>query len=92
MKAWVKKDSAEYDRQKRSLYRWHQRLAKVRINSTLFLMVSTFANADILKLEYFQEQLKSLGPEQFRPSILTMKHEVKQGEKFYPYLSAKNFA
>lgn len=91
MKAYVKKDSAEYYRQKRSLYRWNQRLAKVRINSTLFLMVSTFANADILKLEYFQEQLKSLGPEQFRPSILTMKHEVKQGEKFYPFLENKNF-
>jgi hypothetical protein len=91
VKAHVKRDQLEYDRQKRSFYRWNQRLAKVRMNSTLFVMISTFANADILQLDYFKEQLKVLGPEQFRPSILTMKHEIKQGEKFYPYLSAKNF-
>ncbi|MEC5156670.1 hypothetical protein [Chryseobacterium sp. MP_3.2] len=91
MKAYVKKDQFEFDRQKRLFHRWNQRLAKVRINSTLFLMVSTFANADILRLDYFKKQLESLGPEGFRPAILTMKHEVKQGEKFYPYLSDKNF-
>ena len=91
VKAWAKRDRPEFEKQKRSLYRWNQRLAKVRNNSTLFLMVSTFTNVDILRLDYFKEQLKVLGPEQFRPSILTMKHEVKQGEKFYPYLTAKNF-
>lgn len=89
--AYFKKDELEYNRQKKSLHRWNQRLAKVRINSTLFAMVSTFANADILQLDYFEGQLKLLGPEQFRPAILTMKHEIKQGEKFYPYLTAKNF-
>ncbi|MFC7345964.1 hypothetical protein ACFQO9_04435 [Chryseobacterium zhengzhouense] len=91
VKAYYKRDELEYSRQKKSLQRWNQRLAKVRINSTLFAMVSTFANADILQLDYFKGQLKSLGPEQFRPAILTMKHEVKQGEKFYPYLSARHF-
>ncbi|MCX8533106.1 hypothetical protein [Chryseobacterium luquanense] len=91
VKAYIKKDELEYNRQKKLLHRWNQRLAKVRINSTLFAMVSTFANADILQLDYFKGQLKSLGPEQFRPAILTMKHEIKQGEKFYPYLTAKNF-
>lgn len=91
MKAYVKKDQFEFERQKRLFYRWNQRLAKVRVNSTLFLMVSTFANTDILRLDYFKKQLEALGPEGFRPAILTMKHEVKQGEKFYPYLSDRNF-
>lgn len=91
MKAYVKKDQFEFDRQKRSFRRWNERLAKVRLNSTLFLMVSTFANADILRLDYYQKALQSLGPEGFRPAILTMKHEIKQGEKFYPYLTDKNF-
>ncbi|WP_407402201.1 hypothetical protein [Chryseobacterium sp.] len=91
VKAYVKKDAMEYERQKKSFQRWNQRLAKVRVNSTLFSMISTFANADILQLDYFKEQLKALGPEEFRPAILSMKHEVKQGEKFYPNLSAKNF-
>jgi hypothetical protein len=91
MNAYVRKDQFEFERQKRSFHRWNQRLAKVRVNSTLFLMVSTFANADILRLDYYQKQLESLGPEGFRPAILTMKHEVKQGEKFYPYMSDKNF-
>ena len=90
-KAYIKKDELEYNRQKKSLHRWNQRLAKIRLNSTLFTMISTFANADILQLDYFKGQLKGLGPEQFRPAILTMKHEIKQGEKFYPYLTAKNF-
>ncbi len=91
MKAYVKKDQFEFDRQKKLFYRWNQRLAKVRVSSTLFLMVSTFANADILRLDYFKKQLEGLGPEGFRPAILSMKHEVKQGEKFYPYLTEKNF-
>ena len=91
MKAFAKKDQFEFERQKKLFHRWNQRLAKVRINSTLFLMVSTFANADILRLDYFQKQLEGLGPEGFRPAILSMKHEVKQGEKFYPYLTDKNF-
>ena len=91
MKAYVKKDQFEFDRQKKLFARWNQRLAKVRVNSTLFLMVSTFANADILRLDYFKKQLEGLGPEGFRPAILSMKHEVKQGEKFYPYLTDKNF-
>lgn len=91
MKAYVRKDQYEFEKQKRSFNRWNQRLSKVRINSTLFLMVSTFANADILRLDYYKKQLESLGPEGFRPAILTMKHEVKQGEKFYPYMTDKNF-
>ena len=91
MRAYAKKDQFEFDRQKRLFHRWNQRLAKVRVNSTLFMMVSTFANADVLRLDYFKKQLEGLGPEGFRPAILTMKHEVKQGEKFYPYLSDKNF-
>lgn len=91
VKAYVKKDAMEYERQKKSFMRWNQRLAKVRMKSTLFSMISTFANADILQLDYFKEQLKALGPEEFRPAILSMKHEVKQGEKFYPNLTAKNF-
>ena len=91
LKAYFKKDRLAYDRHKRAWYRWNERLRKTRINSTMFLMMSSFANADILKLDWFIEQLKILGPEQFRPSILTMKHEIKHGDKFYPFLEAKHF-
>lgn len=89
--AFLNKDANEFAKQKRNFYRWNQRLAKVRLNSTLFHVISTFANADILQLEWFEEQLKVLGPEQFRPSILSMKHEIKQGEKFYPFLGMEHF-
>lgn len=91
LKAWARKDSLEYDRQMRAFRRWNERLAKVRLNSTLFVMLSTYANADILRLDWYKEQLKVLGPEEYRTSILTMKPEIKQGEKFYPYLTEKNF-
>lgn len=91
LKAYFKRDNLEYDRQKRAYGRWLLRLKKVRLNSTLFMMISSFANADILRLDWFKNQLELLGPEQFRPSILSMKHEIKHGDKFYPFLEAKHF-
>lgn len=86
LKAFVKKDKNEFEKQKRSLYRWNQRLIKARNNSTLFHMVSSFVNADILELRWFENQLESLGIEVFKSAILSMKQEISQGEKFYPKL------
>lgn len=91
MKAYVRKDRNEFEKQKRNYHRWNQRLTKVRHNSTLFFVISSFANADILELSWFQKQLDLLGIEQFKSSILSMKQEIKQGEKFYPRLENHHF-
>lgn len=91
MKAYVNKDRNEYDKQKRSLYRWSQRLVKARNKSTLFMVISSFANADILELSWYEKQLELLGIEGFKSAILSMKQEIKQGEKFYPRLGDNHF-
>lgn len=83
-KAFVKKDANEFAKQKRNYERWNQRLYKARFNSTLFHVVSSFANADILTVDWFRDQLALYGIEGFKTAILSLKHELNSGEKFYP--------
>ena len=91
VKAHLNHDMNEFIKQKRSLYRWNQRLLKVRYDSTLFHTVSSFTNIDNLELRWFEAQLESLGEEVFKSSILSMKQEIAQGEKFYPKLADHHF-
>ncbi len=91
IKARARNDRNEYEKQKRAFYRWNQRLYKARTDSTLFHMISSFANADILRLEYFVNSLESMSIEQFKASILTLRHEIMQGEKFYPRMEPRHF-
>ncbi len=84
VKAYVKEDANEFTKQKKLLYRWNQRLYKIRLNSVLFHTMTSFANADILTLDWFKDQLDLGGIEAFKSSILSMKQEIKDGEKFYP--------
>lgn len=91
IQAYVKKDRNEFEKQKRSFYRWNERLHKVRHNSVLFYIVSSLAIADIHGLDWFSKQLDLLGIEQFKASILSMRHEINTDEKFYPRLDETHF-
>lgn len=82
MKAYLKKDRLAFERHRKSLARWLVRLYKARRSSTLFHVVSSFANANILTYEWFEDQLK-FGIEEFKTAILSLPKEVKSGEKFY---------
>lgn len=82
--AAINGDVAEFEKQKRSYLRWNERLFRARFNSSLFYVASSFANADILTFDWFKDQLELSGIEGFKASILSMKQEVKSGEKFYP--------
>lgn len=91
VKAYVKKDRNEIEKQKRAFYRWNERLMKTRFNSNLFYVVSSMAIADIHGLDWFNDQLDLLGIEGFKAAILSMKQEVSEGEKFYPRLDDTHF-
>lgn len=75
----------------RSLIRWTERWVRVRKGSTLFYMVSSLVNADILTEGYFEDALESLGKEEFKSAILTLKVDIKKGEKFYSNLGEHHF-
>ena len=75
----------------KNLERWMERWIKARKDTTFFYIVSSFVNADILSNGYFSDQLKALGIEEFKSSILSFKTEVKKGEKFYTNLAEHHF-
>jgi len=55
----------------------------LRMDSTFFYVVSSFANLNILRLNYFETALESLGVEEFNTSVLSMPPQVEAGQKFY---------
>lgn len=88
--AALKRDHAEYSKQKRSYYRWNERLFRARTGSVLFHVISSFANADILTLDWFRDQLDLAGIEGFKSAILSLRQDLKADEKFYPKFDAEN--
>lgn len=70
---------------------WYELWVRSRMDLTMFYMVSSFTNAEILRKNYFKIALDSLGIEEFKSAILTLKSELKAGEKFYVNLSEKHF-
>lgn len=73
------------------LSRWEERHRAIRYNSTLFYCVSSFANADILTLNYFKNMLETLGIEEFKTAILSMHRKLVPGQMFYGNLSGEHF-
>jgi hypothetical protein len=70
---------------------WQSRLNKIRHNSTYFHVVSSFANCDILTLDYFKNLLSTLGPEEFRTSVLSLPGSLSVESRFYFNLNENNF-
>ena len=79
------------DNIKLKLNRWKARLLKMRFNSSLFLIISTLANVDILTFEYLINQFETLEYEEFKTAILSLKPSLKMGERFYGALQDKHF-
>jgi len=71
--------------------RWIERIRKIRQDSTFFFIVSSFANADILTLKYFQNLLASLTFEEFKTSVLSIRKSLEKGARFYGALADKHF-
>lgn len=75
----------------RKLSLWVDRLKKVRQGSTFFYVVSSFANADILTLNYFKNLFESLEFEEFKSSVLSIKASLEKGARFYGNLKDRHF-
>jgi hypothetical protein len=76
---------------KGNLMRWTEKWIRVRKDLTFFYVVSSFVNVDILTEGYFSDSLKALGIEEFKSAILSLKINLKKGEKFYGNLGEHHF-
>ena len=80
----------------RKLERWQIRHLKARWGekgkgNTFFQMVSSYANADILTGDYFDNLLKTLDIEEFKISVLSMRKALSKSERFYSRLDERHF-
>ena len=84
-------DYAAIEKLKANLVRWTEKWIRVRKDLTFFYVVSSLANVDILTEGYFADSLKALGIEEFKSAILSLKVNLKKGEKFYGNLGEHHF-
>ena len=84
-------DPKKIENLKKKQSRWIERLAKVRMGSTFFYIVSSFANADILTLKYFHNLLETLDFEEFKTAVLSIRKSLEKGARFYGALGEKHF-
>lgn len=75
----------------RKLERWEARYYKIRRNSTLFYIATSFVNVDILTEGYFFEQFAELEFEDYKTIILSMKRKLEKGAMFYGNLAERHF-
>lgn len=91
IKARKQRNKARIDSLSNRYKIWYELWVRSRMDLTMFFTVSTFANAEILRKVYFQKALLSLGTEEFKSAILSLKNELKAGEKFYLNLGEHHY-
>lgn len=89
--AQLLQDTDKLKRIANKLQKWEERLYKIRTNSTLFYIASSFVNVDILTEGYFFEQFQELEFEDYKTSILSMKPSLEVGSRFYGNLDETHF-
>ncbi len=89
----IEVDPKKVERKKAKIAKWQERFRKIRYNSTMFCLISSLANVDILTFEYILNQQETLagGIEEFKTAILSFPPTLSAGEKFYGKLSDKHF-
>jgi hypothetical protein len=75
----------------KNLAKWEDLHRRIRQNSTLFYIASSFINADILRPGFFEDTLKSLGSHEFNTSVLGIKPTIEKGSRFYQELGDRHF-
>jgi hypothetical protein len=76
---------------KRKLALWEQRWTKARRGTVFFSIVSSYANAEILTADYFDNLLKTLDFEEYKTSVLSIRKTLANNERFYARLDDKHF-
>lgn len=90
-KAIERKQHAKVKRHVKILKDWTVKWTRARQELTFFYTVSSYANVQHLTESYFPRALTSLGPEEFKKSVLSLKGSVSKGESFYPTLGEHHF-
>jgi hypothetical protein len=75
----------------RNLDRWKERWRKARQGTIFFSSVSSYANADILTADYFDNLLKTLDFEEYKTAVLGIRKTLAGNERFYAKLSDNHF-
>lgn len=73
------------------LDRWINRYNKIRRDSTFFYIISSFANADVLTVDYFKNLYETLPFEEFKVAVLSIRATVAKEARFYPNLKDHHF-
>ena len=76
---------------RRKLERWVDRHRKVRAGAVFFQIVSSYANADILTPDYFENLLKTLDFEEYKTAVLSIRKTLATNERFYAKLADRHF-
>jgi hypothetical protein len=85
------KNKAEVRKLIRARARLYADWLRVRKNLSYFIVASSFTNIDVLTPEVLKDLLNTLGWEEFKQSVLSIKGGVEDGEKFYSGLSEDHF-
>jgi len=75
----------------RNIERWKERLNNIRRGSTLFLIVSSLVNIDILTFDYIINQFQTLEYEEFKTAVLSLTASLNVGSRFYGELKDSHF-
>lgn len=75
----------------RKLKRWEERWRRARMGTVFFHIVSSYANADILTYDYFENLLKTLDFSDYKTSVLSIKKSLSGNERFYSKLDDRHF-
>lgn len=75
----------------KKLERWEERLRVLRKNSTFFYVASSYINADILTIEFFEDLFATLDFEEAAVSVLSIKPRLEKGARFYINLDETHF-
>ena len=86
-----KAKGVEIDKILKRLALWENRWKKARKGSVFFNVVSSYANADILTADYFENLMKTLDFEEYKTSVLSIRKKLANNERFYARLEPKHF-
>jgi hypothetical protein len=76
---------------KRQVLKWKEYWIRARKGLTFFYVVSSLVNVDVLQDGFFYDNLAALGLEEFKSAILSLKVDIKKGEKFYGHLGEHHY-
>lgn len=90
-KALDRKQYAKAKRIVKNLQDWTVNWTRARQDLTFFYTVSSYANVQQLTEDYYSRALTSLGIDEYKKSVLSLKGTVNKGEAFYPALGEHHF-